>query len=288
MALVSAALLGGALLAGCGSSDDSKDGGKEVDPALQKLLPADIRDSGEITVGTTAAQSPLEFVDEKSGKIVGFFPDLLRAAGELLGLDVEMQKTTFDASIPGLSSGRFDLIAQMGDLPDRREKVDFIDSLQNGFGFLASTSLEADSIPPEDLCGLKVAAIRGSASDSSAHGWSDDCTAGGKAAINLTTYEDAAACILAAQSKQSDMCITVLPAALYNAKKDPDRLKVVYRTTGYTLGTLVLKGNDEFRDAMQAAIRELVANGDYDELLDQYGLSDLGMPEVPLNAGVAP
>ena len=82
-----------------GSSEDS--GG--VVPAIAATLPADIKDSGRLTVGVNVPYAPNEFKNS-AGEIVGFDVDLVNAVAKTLGLVPEYRESLFEDIIPACSA----------------------------------------------------------------------------------------------------------------------------------------------------------------------------------------
>ncbi|MGH3359893.1 MAG: transporter substrate-binding domain-containing protein, partial [Nocardioidaceae bacterium] len=166
-ACVAATVLG---VSGCANPTDAgeaqQQGSTDIIDSVKKddriaaMLPEDIRDSGHITVSINPDVEPVKFLDA-DGNIVGLNPDLLRAAGTVLGVEIDFQEGTFDSMVPGLASKRYDLIASIGDYVERQKQIDFIDYLKSGTGLLASTSVETEIESPKDLCGLAVGYTRG-------------------------------------------------------------------------------------------------------------------------------
>ena len=72
---------------------------------------------------------PDDFRNEK-GEVAGWEIDIMRAATQALGLELEVRPTTFDTLIPGLQANRFDAATgQMGVTVVREKVVDMIGTL---------------------------------------------------------------------------------------------------------------------------------------------------------------
>ncbi|MFE1883971.1 transporter substrate-binding domain-containing protein, partial [Streptomyces diastatochromogenes] len=103
------AVAGALLLTGCGDQTKDKNNGSgsasTSNAPLADKLPKEIRDKGEIKVGSDIAYAPVEFKDS-SGNVVGLDPDLAAAMGKQLGVKLSFENGTFDALLTGLRSGR--------------------------------------------------------------------------------------------------------------------------------------------------------------------------------------
>ncbi len=91
---------------------------------------------------------PDDFRNEK-GEIAGWEIDILRAAAQSLGLELEIRPTTFDSLIPGLQSKRFDAaVGQMGVTDVREKVVDMIGTLLGNELFAALAEFERQGEQP--------------------------------------------------------------------------------------------------------------------------------------------
>jgi polar amino acid transport system substrate-binding protein len=81
-----------------------------------------------IVVVTEDAYFPLQFVDSASNKSVGWEYDAVDALSKKLNFKVEYQKIAWDAMIPAVSEGQYDMgMTGITIKEDRKEKVDFSD-----------------------------------------------------------------------------------------------------------------------------------------------------------------
>ena len=97
-----------AILAGCGTSTDSK---AEQDTFI---------------VGMEPTFPPFEFTE--NDKYVGFDIDYAQAIADKIGVKMEVKSLGFDALIPALQSGQIDMIASgMDATPERAKQVAFTD-----------------------------------------------------------------------------------------------------------------------------------------------------------------
>lgn len=257
----------------------------QADPEIAAMVPEAYKKRGSFTVAVSPDIPPVKYVDN-AGVITGFAPELLRAAGQVMGLEAEMQKGTFDSMVPGLSSKRFDVIGSISDFEERRSQIDFIDYMYAGTGILTSAGFEKDEIVPEDLCGYGIGFIVGTQQQGLLEAASEKCEAAGRDPVAGTGYPDGGATVLAVKSGQEDGAWIDAPVALYNVTQEPDTFKTIYLDKESMLyGIGVHTSNPEFRDALRAAMQKLATNGDYKELITEFGLAELGLPEMPLNQG---
>ena len=97
-------------------------------PELVKMVPPDR--AGKPFVLAVALGSPPDDFRNDKGEVAGWEIDIMRAAMQSLGLQLELRPTTFDTLIPGLQANRFDAATgQMGVTVVREKVVDMIGTL---------------------------------------------------------------------------------------------------------------------------------------------------------------
>ena len=83
----------------------------------------------EIVVVTENAYPPLQFVEAASGKAIGWEYDAMAELAKRMNFTVKYENISWDAMIPAVSEGQFDLgMTGITIKDDRKEKVDFSDS----------------------------------------------------------------------------------------------------------------------------------------------------------------
>ena len=96
--------------------------------AATAALAQDLPDLGgrEVVVVTENAYPPLQFVDPASGAAVGWEYDAMADLAKRLNFTVKYENISWDAMIPAVSEGQFDIgMTGITIRDDRKEKVDF-------------------------------------------------------------------------------------------------------------------------------------------------------------------
>lgn len=310
-AFVAASLAGVVLLAGCsasGSGDDAAaaSGTVEVagieitvDESAAELLPADIAEAGSVKVATDAPYAPFEmFTEEGSDELTGVDVDLGHAIGAKLGIDFEFEQQAFDGIIPALQAGNFEVtITAMTSSVERMEVLTFVDYSASGTGILTSAGNPEGIESYLDLCGKDVALQAATSQvDLVNDVWQGECEAEGLDPIELSEFPSDADAQLAITSGKAVASLLTKPSAGYVAKttNDGETFEVVEdpeAPNGYdaTLnGIGVLKENEEFAKAIQAALQSLIDDGTYEAILDQYGVTGIGIDEATINGAAEP
>lgn len=70
----------------------------------------DVTQRGSLRVGLTPTYIPFEMTN-KQGEIIGFEIDILKSMAKSMGVKLELISVSYDGLIPGMLTGKFDLIA---------------------------------------------------------------------------------------------------------------------------------------------------------------------------------
>lgn len=259
--------------------------GLKMDKALHDALPAAMQKSGVMTLATDPTDPPLEFYNEKN-ELVGAEVDLAAALGIVLGVDVKLVPSKFDAIIPGIQAGRFDgSVSGFADRVERAKVVDFVDYFTSSRGYLIKTGSMPDASTRTDLCGLKVAVAKGTTMADAIDGLNAECKTANKKSIDGQIYPDQSACVLAVQSGRADLTILSDHAALWIAKASNGALDVALRPTeGNDINGIVL-AKGELTAPVQAAIQQLMDSGKFKEIFTRWNLQKLILTKATVNAG---
>ena len=296
-AVAASALLASAALlaAGCASNPAASAGSSAsatvsagTDP--KSLVPADIKAKGTLTVAADASYAPNEFFDTDGKTIIGMDVDLAKALGTELGLSVTMQNVTFDSIIPGMASGKYDLgMSSFTDTKAREATVDFVTY------FSAGSSLMVKAGNPEklattdlSLCGKKIAVEKGTIQESDdIPADTNKCKADGKAAVTDLSFDDQNGANLALSSGRADGVLADSPVAAYAAKQSNGTFVIVgepYGTAPY--GIAIPKGNG-MANAVLAALKALMADGSYKQILTKWGIDDGAITDPVINGATS-
>lgn len=266
---------------GCGSDDEDSATtsagtaadapATTVDKAVADLVPADVKSKGTITVGSDPTYAPNEFLDEDGKTIIGLNPDLGKAIGDIAGIKLKFEAASFDAILPGMKSGKYDLaISSFTDTKEREAEFDFVTYFSAGTSFFVKTDGPAIA-KIEDLCGYKVAVQKGTTQQDDVTAQAKKC--GGKK-LDLQVYPDQNGANQALISNRAEVGVADSPIAAYQVKQTKGQFKLSgepYGTAPYGIG---LPKGSKLAPAIKAALEKLIANGTYGEVLDKWGVAD--------------
>jgi polar amino acid transport system substrate-binding protein len=289
LAMVAALAL---LLAACGGNGNNKgtssgSGGGLTD--LGKKLPSSIQQSKEIKVGSDIAYAPVEFYKEGTQEVQGIDWDLAQAMGQKLGVKFTFANTTFDGIIPALKANRFDVImSAMSDTPERQKEVDFVDYFKAGTSILVKKGNPQGIQSLDDLCGKTIALQKGTTQVDVATEQQGKCKSAGKPAIKILTYDKDTDAQLQLRTGRSVADMNDFPVAAYAAQTvgGGNDFEVVGQQIGagpYGIG--VRKSDTQLRDALQEALKAIVADGAYAQVLQKWNVSQGALTTAAINGG---
>jgi arginine/ornithine transport system substrate-binding protein len=255
------------------------------------LVAAVAADDAMLRIGVQNERPPFSFSDD-DGKLQGFDVEVARTL--CAGLDVRCQLTPleFTALIPGLEEGRIDAaVASMSITEERLKRVDFTDKYyQTSNRFVARRGSVSD-ITSQGLAGKTIGVKRGTTHD---RYLSDQY--GGTAAIIRYGYLDEILIDLALGRLDLAFAdnITLTESFLKTdlgadfdfvgpALSDPQWF-------GRGEGVAVRKGNADLLARLNGALRQIRADGTYDEIrtkyfdYDIYGDAAVAQPLGEINA----
>ena len=276
------------LLSGCvDNSTPSTDGSTDTatvapDSAAVALLPADIKSSGTLRIGTDAAYPPNEFKDD-AGKPVGWGIELANAIAGKLGLTPKYQIADFDNIIPSITGGTVDIgESSFTDNLEREKQVDFVNYFNAGILWAAPAGTAVD---PNDACGLTVAVQSNTVQDTDElPAKNAACSAAGKPAIEVLPYTSQDEATNAVVLGKADALSADSPVALYAISKTEGKLEAAGESFDVAPYGIVVNKDSELTKAVQAALQSMVDDGSYAKILYAWGVTDGGLDTITINA----
>ncbi len=279
-ALAAASLLGLCGLTACGSGDAA---GADGDAASG---PAGLSAPGVLNLCVALSYEPLEYYENgTSGEVIGWDVDGARALGDLWGVETKVNVMNFDGLIPGLQSGKCDLVwSGMYVNEDRLQVTDAVPVLRTGTEVVLTEEVAAEVDEPLDLCGLSLAAQTATEDEAHVKALSAECVEAGRPEIGVTGYPGSVDAIPAIRSGKLDgLADTTVLAATIGAKNDD--LVPIHGLfpADYWFGAFTDKGS-ELSPAVEKGLHELIENGTLEKLAEEYGLNPEDVAEVDTKA----
>jgi len=277
---------------GGGSTDATQDKvpAQQQNTALHDRLPENVKQAGTLKVGTEALYPPFESFADDNKTIVGLDPDLANALAQVLGVKVTMTHTAFDGLLTALDGGRFDLVmAAITDTKARQAKYDFVDYFSTGQAIVVKKGNPAGIKSVADLCGKNVAVLVSSTQQKLLGQFNAKECASSK--INVTALPSDKDALLQVRTGRADANFTQDAVGTYNAKTigGGNQFEVANAEPiqPIPVGIVFDKGDTQLRDAFQAALKEIITNGTYDQILAKHDLSGGAKKDVTINGGTS-
>lgn len=295
--VLSAVTVAALALAGCGSGKKVNNTGKSAsvsvsaNTSLHDQLPASVKSKGELVMATDPTYAPIEF-GKSGGGYQGFDIDLANALGKLLDIKIVIKKAQFDGILAGLNGGRFDFsMSAFTDNTEREKNNDFVDY------FKAGTSIGAKKGNPKgiqtqmDLCGLKVAAEKGTIQAfaltqtkyEGAITLKGQCLKAGKDAPTPVLLPDQAQVNAAVVAGRADAFTGDTPIVAYQGHLEGGQIQVVGKTTDVGPYGIAFPKHSPLVPVFQKAMQELMDNGTYTQIIKTWGLQVGAISEANIN-----
>lgn len=258
LALCLASLIAVALaLTGCGAASSSG----SVQGGSYKLV-----EDGKLTVASDLATPPFEYVDD-SGNDQGFTVELMDMIAQEMGLELNyLPAQKFDNIIPMAKQAvKTDVSACNITINDARKKeVDFTDPYMDSNQGVAvaknSGYADTDSL---NAAGVKIAVQSGTTSEE----WAQE----NLPRATTVNFDDWTAAFTAVMSGQCQAVVCDLPVEQWMVNSSFTDMEIIEEVpTGEQFGIAVSKDNPELTAAINAALKQIRADGRYDELYEKY------------------
>ncbi|MEE1650787.1 ABC transporter substrate-binding protein [Brachybacterium sp. J144] len=252
--------------------------GIEEQADLAALVPAQIRERGELVNGAALNYAPGEFVGS-DGEAVGYDMDILAAIGKVLGLATRTESAVFAQIIPSIGA-KYDVgISSFTINPERLEQVSMVSYFAAGMSYAVRRGNPYDITPP-DLCGSRVAHQVGTYMDDVVVERDAECRDGGGAGIIDQPYVGNADAATAVAGGKADVLIGDSPVVAYAVDRSRDTLEQVGEIEDAALnGIVVAKDQPELAEAIRGAVQHLIDTGALREILAAWG-NESGMIET--------
>ncbi|MDO4363370.1 basic amino acid ABC transporter substrate-binding protein [uncultured Eubacterium sp.] len=218
-----------------------------------------------LTMATNAEFPPYEY--KEGDNVVGIDAEVAQAIADKLGMKLEIVDTKFDAIIPGVQSGKYDMgMAGMTVTPEREQSVSFSDSYATGIQSIivkqGSDIKSVDDLSEKTKIGVQL----GTTGDIYAK---DDF--GDEAVQEYDKGADAVQALIA--GKIDCVIIDNEPAKSFVAANEGlEILKTSYAEEDYAI--CFKKDNTELQTKVNDALKELIADGTVQKIVDKYITAD--------------
>ncbi len=228
--------------------------------------------AGKLLVGSDQVYPPYDYLE--NGVTKGLDADVLAAIAPKLGLEVEFIDTRFANLIGGLQANKYDVIASALYVTAARAKVvDYIPYAKTGGSLMVRSDDDFAPKKPEDLCGKRVANLKGAAWVPELQKTSDTSCASNP--IDVKEFATSAEAAQALLSRGADVVFDDAGVSKAAVLATGDRLKITSTEILFpvVMGIAVKKGNTELLERLKNELQTLVASKEYDAILAKYNLA---------------
>jgi arginine/ornithine transport system substrate-binding protein len=227
-------------------------------------------DKRHVKIGTEGAYPPFNAIDS-NGQLVGFDIDIAKALCDAANFECEFVVQDWDGIIPGLIAKKYDaIVASMSITDQRKEVVDFTEKYyQTPARFVAAKGAGFD-ISPDGLAGKVVGVQRATTHERFLRAKFP------KAEVRTYATQDEANADLV--SGRVDLVMADSVALLDGFLKTDPGKDFEFVGPGYNdpkihgegTGIAIRKGEDDLRQAFNAAIDKIRADGTYKKINAKY------------------
>jgi polar amino acid transport system substrate-binding protein len=269
---------------------------------IAKEVPSDLQGK-TLQIATDATYEPNEFTDPSTGQISGWDVDFGQALCKVMGVTCQFQNVSFDTIIAQLkatnSRYQFSLSSWTPTQDRENSGIDFISYYRAGESFIVKAQGGSTINSLADLCGKTVAVESGTTEESDAWNFMgkqvggaamspaqpDRCKNAGKPEIKVSSFEKQTEANSALLSGRADAGFLDSPVAAWQVKQSNGQFKLSGQACSVSpYGLALLKGSP-LEPALTDAIKYVIDNGFYKQVLDKYGAADgaIKSSDVKLN-----
>jgi polar amino acid transport system substrate-binding protein len=243
-------------------------------------VPDRIKSAGKIVYCTELAFPPWDMIDPDTQQPAGFDIDIGAAVAKAMGVTSEHKNMSFDGLIPALQAKQCDaIISGLYDKPERREVVDFVHYARTGTSIILRTDSDLSVSNLEDLSGKKVAVGIGTSGESTLGEANVALKAAGKPEIEIVALQTSGGAFQQLSAGLVDAYLGSTDQAGYYNKQKPGSVKLGGApVVSFPTGIATLHSSKDLHEAIEAAMKEIRANGEYDKVIATWGFEALAVP----------
>ena len=224
---------------------------------------------GKLVMSTNPTLPPMQFVDS-DGNLKGMRIILGDEVAKRLCLEPEYIRIEFSAMIPGLQAGRWDVINTGIFWTEERAGIMQMIPYEAQAISISVPAGNPDAIAaPDDLAGKTVGVEIGGFEEAKIKLLAEEIEAKGMEKLDVRTFDNFATAYQALRAGQTDATVSIdSTAAEYAVRGEFDRAISGLFATPVALAM----ANEELANAVLAVMNDMMEDGSYKALLDEYGV----------------
>ena len=251
------------------------------DDAIAALLPDATRQAGVVKFASSVGSTPPSaFYAEDNKTVQGVDIEIAAAVGKVLGVGIDREVASFEAILPALTSGKYEVgTGNFGVTEARKKTIDFVTYINDGQGF--AVRKDDDRVKEvkklDQLCGLKIGTGAGTTFEATLEREKHVCPDAGKPEYQVLSFSENAAIYLGLQQQHIDVIMSTINGLRHAASEQPN-LRFLNEFKRLDVGFAFKKGSP-LTPAFQAAVNKLIKDGTYQRILEKWGTKDSAIPE---------
>ena len=232
---------------------------------------ARVKEAGVLKVGTEGTYSPFSYHDPKTNTLVGYDVEVVAAVAKKLGVKVEYVETPWDAIFAGLTSKRFDVIAnQVTRNPEREGLYGLSDTYTVSEGVIATRADDSSITSLADLKGKKSA-------QSLTSNWAKVAKDAGAEVESVEGFTQAVTLL---KQKRVEATVNDNLAVLDYQKSTGDTsVKIAAKTGDISEQVVATRKDADLVAAVNKALAELKADGTLKAISEKYFETDVSVKQ---------
>lgn len=228
---------------------------------------AAVKSAGVLKVGTEGTYAPFSFHDPKTNDLVGYDVDVIKAVADKLGVKVEYVETPWDAIFAGLTSKRFDVIANQVTKNSERQGLYGLSSTYTfSEGVIATRANDSSVSSLADLKGKKSA-------QSLTSNWTKVAKDAGAQVEGVEGFTQA---ITLLKQERVDATVNDSLAVLDYLKSTGDTsVKIAAETGDISEQVVATRKDSDLVAAIDKALADLAADGTLKQISEKYFGADV-------------
>ncbi len=227
---------------------------------------AEIKERGVLKIAMSGQYPPFNFVNEQN-QVVGFDPAIGTEIAKRMGLETEIVTTAWDGIIGGLLANKYDaVVGSMSITPERDEVIDFVGPYYNTKRAIF-TKAGSDITTVAQLDDAKVGVTLGETHEE----WARE------QGYDIKTYKGLPELLLELDNGRVDVIVNDSIPVILAMKAGQYDLATIDDPAAEPIGAgiAIREGNPELAAAMQKALDEMMADGTYLKIAEEWVGGDI-------------
>lgn len=258
ISIISLTLICALMFTACSKKDDDKKTNDDGSAAITTV------EEGVLTVCSDIPYPPFEYLEDE--KAVGVDPDLMTAIALDNRLDINVVDVDFDSIFAQLKAGKCDVIASSVSITDeRKEANDFSDPYYEIKQSLLVNNADKDTLTDLDKLDGKIVGVQ--SETTGAQFATENAEANGYTVKEFTGADEIFAALRAGTI---DASLQDYPVNFGESDTNGQTTITKSFDGDEQYGFVISKDNPELTKAINASLKKLKENGDYDAILVKY------------------